>query len=385
MATKQIPLFKVFMAPDAPEVVGEVLTSGYIGQGPVVEQFEAALGLYVNNSNIVTVNSGTSALMLAARLIGIQPGDLVLTTPLTCFATNAALLALGARLRWVDVDPNTCNMCMQSLNDTLSECLQAGEPVKAIMVVHWGGNPLELEPLYIAKKRFGIDIIEDCAHAVGSLCRDLTGAYTENLGSMAVSDIYPGYRCYSFQAIKTLNSIEGGMLIPPGHDYERAKRLRWFGIDRDEKRAGDFRAENDIPEWGYKMHMPDVNAAVGLVNLQHTEDLVGTQLQNATMYYNLLRGVPGVTRLEDSDFYSTNWLYTVRVERREDLMRKLTEHGIQSSRVHERNDKHSCVAQFQRELPQLDKLCKEYLCLPVGWWCSFEDIEMICDVIRSGW
>ena len=110
---KSIPLFKVFMSEDVAGAVSDTLLSGYIGQGPRVEEFEATLADYLGTPYLNTLNSGTSALTLAAHMCDLGPDDEVLTTPLTCTATNFAILATGARLRWVDVDPSTCNICLQ--------------------------------------------------------------------------------------------------------------------------------------------------------------------------------------------------------------------------------------------------------------------------------
>ena len=157
-----IPLFKVFMANETPEKVSKVLMSGFIGQGPKVENFETSLKEYFNNSNVVTTNAATSAEHIALHMLkrteknvkgyhgvvfvenqwdGVGPEDEVLTTPLTCTATNWPILANGMKLKWVDVDPNTCNMDLDDLERKISPT------TKVIMVVHWGGYPVDLDRL----------------------------------------------------------------------------------------------------------------------------------------------------------------------------------------------------------------------------------------------
>ncbi|HEX3150100.1 MAG TPA: DegT/DnrJ/EryC1/StrS family aminotransferase [Gemmataceae bacterium] len=368
-----IPLFKVFMSDEAPAAVARVLTSGYIGQGPCVEEFESQLRSHLTVPHVLTVNSCTSALHLALRLLDEAPGDEVLTTPLTCTATNWPILANGLRLRWVDVDPQTCNMDLEDLRSKLSP------RTKAVMVVHWGGNPIDLDGLkHIVSDGRALErqipVIEDCAHAFGSSYK---GRPIGGHGNFA---------CFSFQAVKLVTSVDGGALITPTTEaYKRAKLLRWFGIDRESPQL-DMRCEQDVPEWGYKFHMNDVSASVGMSNLKHWQRLAEIHRDNTAYYDRHLSGIPGLTlQSRRSDSISACWLYTLRAIDRDGLMRCLKERGVMSSRVHERNDKHTCVRQYREALPQLDALVSDMLCIPVGWWVTPNDREFIVDTIRAGW
>lgn len=368
-----IPLFRVYMAPEAISDAGQVLQSGYIGQGERVERFETALRQHFGTPFVSTVNSGTSALHLAIRLLEGQPGDEILTTPLTCTATNWPILANGCRLRWVDVDPDTCNMDLHDLARKLSP------RTKAVLVVHWGGYPVDLTALGEILERYAngdrtIPIIEDCAHAFGSRLR---GAPIGCHGNIC---------CFSLQAIKLVTSIDGGILITPQEAWHRrAKLLRWYGIDR-EVPLQDMRCELDILEWGYKFHMNDVCAAVGKANFLHWERLCRLHQENSAYYDSALANVAGVrTMSRHVDHVSSCWLYTLKADGRDELRRCLQQRGIMASRVHERNDKHTCVRAFREPLPQLDQLVNEMLCIPVGWWVSKEQREFIVDTIRQGW
>ncbi len=379
-----IPLFKVAMADTAGDDVAAVLASGYIGQGPKVEEFEERLRERLANNRVLTVNSATSALHLAIHLLRrptsmgwpvLEDGDEILTTPLTCTATNFPILANRMNLRWVDVDPNTCNMDLADLERKLTP------ETKAVMVVHWGGYPVDLDELAAVldrcEQRFGNRpaVIEDCAHSWGSTYK---GSPLGNHGNFAA---------FSFQAIKHLTCGDGGLLVTPSDDLlHRGKLLRWYGIDRDDNSRSDFRCEADVAEFGFKFHMNDISAAIGLANLSIIDDVVGRHKANAAYYDASLAGLDGVTLLERApDRESSFWIYTIRAERRDDFMRKLKDAGIAVSRVHERNDIHSCVAQYQAPLPQLDALITEMVCFPVGWWVNDEQRERIVDTIRSGW
>ena len=391
-----IPLFKVYMSKKASEEATRVINSSFIGQGPVVEEFEEALQRRLHHPYVVTTNSATSAEHLAIRLLqnsdqnsknydgmaywdsnwpGIHKGDEALCTSLTCTATNFPVLANGMKIKWVDVNPNNLNMDLDDLERKLSPT------TKIIYVVHWGGYPIDLDRVKQIQDKcnqmygFKPAVIEDCAHSFGSNYKG------KPIGS------HGNYATFSFQAIKHLTSVDGGILICPHEkQYKRAKILRWYGIDRDDNRK-DFRCETDIPEWGYKFHMNDVNASIGLTNLKEVDkNVIAKHKANAYYYNEQLKDVNGVTLLENKDGYdSAYWIYTIKVERQEDFMRKMQEKGIMVSRVHERNDKHTCVQEFRCALPNLDKVVKEMICIPVGWWVTKEQREYIVESIKNGW
>ena len=377
--TNPISLFKVYMSKNAATAASDVLNSGFIGQGPVVEKFEESLRDRFKNEFVVTTNSGTSSEHLAIRLLQdplqLSNDDEVLCTALTCTATNWPVLANGLKIKWVDVDTNNLNMDLDDLERKLSA------KTKIIYVVHWGGYPIDLDRIKQIQNKchdlygFKPVVIEDCAHAFGSIYKG------KQIGS------YGNFATFSFQAIKHLTSVDGGLLICPDNNlYKRAKLLRWYGIDRDDNRK-DFRCESDIPEWGYKMHMNDVNAAIGLANLKEVDDnVISKNKANAHYYNEQLKNVDGVTLLENKEGYdSSYWIYTLKVERQDDFMKKMESKGIMVSRVHERNDKHSCVKEFKSALPNLDKVVKEMICIPNGWWITNEEREYIVNSIKEGW
>ena len=391
-----IPLFKVYMSEKASTESTKVINSGFIGQGPVVDKFEDELKKYFNHQFLTTTNSGTSAEHLALRLIknpstktenfdgivfwdekwpGIEEGDEALCTALTCTATNWPVLANNMKIKWVDVDPNNLNMNLDDLESKLSPT------TKVIFVVHWGGYPVDLDRIKAIQQKsydlygFKPVVIEDCAHAFGS------SLYEKPIGTH-------GNLCtFSLQAIKHLTSVDGGILMLNNEElYKRSKLLRWYGIDREDNRK-DFRCESDIKEWGYKFHMNDVNAAIGLANLKEVEENVINKTKLNAHYYNeTLNNTPGVTLLENKrGFDSSYWIYTMKVENQEGFMAKMKEKDIMVSRVHERNDKHSCVREFKTSLPHLDKVVKEMICIPTGWWVTQEQREYIIDCIKQGW
>lgn len=362
---KVIPLFKVFIPQSVIKPLEDTLLSGFIGQGPKVEEFEKKLSEFLENSHLVTVNTGTSGIHLALRLIGIKSGDEVLTTPLTCTATNWPLVLAGANIKWVDVGLDTCNIDPEDIKRKISD------KTKAIVVVHWGGYPCDIDK--IKEIASNIPVIEDCAHAFGS---------EYNSHKVGTSG---NYCMFSFQAIKHLTTIDGGCLVVPFFQLERARLLRWYGIPRNSKGRSDFRCELDVVEAGDKLHMNDVTATIGLEQMKHVESIIDRHRCNASFYSQVLQNLPGITLLENKQ-KSAYWLYTIRVEDRDGFMRYMKDKGIITSRVHERNDKHTCVREFRSDsLPNVDLLVQDMVCIPVGWWVTNEDREYIVDCIKRGW
>ena len=346
-----IPLFKVYMSPEASARVDEVLQSGYIGQGPQVEAFEGALGELLGTPEPpLTVNSCTSAIDLALHLIGIQPGDEVITTPVTCTATNSPIVTRGARPVWADVDPLT------GLIDPADVARKITRTTKAIVAVDWGGALCD----YAALRSLGLPVIQDAAH---SLLAGIGGDYV----------------CWSFQAIKHLTTGDGGALWCPREQLERARLLRWYGLDRRGK--ADFRCEQNIQEVGYKYHMNDIAAAIGLANIGAVRRLVELHRANADHYqdeiesYEIARG--------PLDPQSACWLYTLLPKDRPGFIAHMADYGIACSPVHARNDTHAAFHFPNGPLPGVDFFASRNVAIPVGWWLTPAGRQQVIQAVHA--
>lgn len=362
-----IPLFKVFKSPNVGKIVQEVWDSGMITEGKYSDEFEFKLGRFLNNHYTVLVNSGTSALTLAYHLIGLGPGDEVITSPMTCAATNQPILQSGAKIIWADIDPNTGNICPDSVASLITE------KTKAIVGVHWGGIPFSTKEI---RKRVGNDIwiVEDAAHALGSA---IDGRRVGDVDRKTIA-------CFSFQAIKHLTTGDGGAIAVGSEELaERARKLRWFGLSR--KFTGS-KWSQDIPEAGYKLHMNNMNAAIGI-------DQLGTIYDRLVEYGHVFRTYdrfinnpkiekPKVPEGAEPSF----WLYTVQVDDPQNLKEYLAEKHIASDVVHVRNDQYTCFNEFKDSnpnLPGVDSFDKRHLCIPIGWWLSPEDVLYIVAALNS--
>jgi dTDP-4-amino-4,6-dideoxygalactose transaminase len=375
LAKPIIPLFKVFVNPNVKEKIYSTLMSGWTGEGPRVIEFENKLSEITKNKNVSALSAGTHGLTLAIRIIDekrkILRGGSIITSALTCFATSTPILENGADIIWADINKDDLNISPESIKEKIRD------DTKAIIVIHWGGNPCRMNEIYEISKETGIPVIEDGAHAFGSF-------YVGHpIGECSHSD----FCMISFQAIKSLNcGGDGGALFYRNkEDCEEGKLLRWFYIDRNSNRK-DLRCEEDILRFGYKMQMNDVTATIGLSNLETVWANIKIAQDNADFYRKNLNNISGITLLyESKENISSRWIFTILVDDLPGFARKMGEKGIMVSQVHARNDKHACVKKFRTYLPNLESIIHKHVSIPVGWWVTAEDREYILSSIQSGW
>ena len=254
---------------------------------------------------------------------------------------------------------------------------------KIIYLVHWGGMPVDLDKLNnICNKhkiKYGYKpmVVEDCAHSFGS---EFNGKKLGNHGNICI---------YSTQAIKHLTTGDGGIITLPHKTlYERCRLLRWYGIDRDKRnyKGKDFRMEHNISEFGYKFHMNDINATIGIYNLKHIPNLLYKMRNNAKYFDKELQNISKIKLLNTNPkSKSAYWLYTLRIlnGNKQYFIEKMKEKGKMCGQVHNRNDINSCVKEFSIKLPNLDILEKEMVCIPVGWWLNQEELKYIVEIIKG--
>lgn len=370
MAADLIPLFRVHMPPEEEllPALRDVLYSGQVGQGPKVEEFEAALAPVAGNRNVLAVNSGTSALQLALRLAGARGGSVV-TTPMTCAATVLPVLAEGARPVWADIDPATGNI------DPLDAERKLAPDTRAVLAVHWGGQPCDMTALMDLGARHGIPVIVDAAHALGAQWAG------EPVGSPAAD-----FTCFSLQAIKHITTIDGGILTTrDAGNYRRGKLLRWYGIDRDAEQA-DARVAADIGDWGYKFHMNDVAATIGLAQLRHLPGILAAHRGNAAFYDDTLCGL---VQAAPARRYSEGawWLYTLLWRdggQRAAFQAFMRAAGIQVSRVHGRLNRLTCFREYAAgPLPGVDEFFERECCIPVHWALTEADRRAVAGAVTE--
>ncbi len=364
-----IVLFYPNVSENAIEEVAKVLRSRWIGQGPKVSQFEMEFEeKFLTDNTALAVGSGTDALHLAYILAGVEPGDEVIVPVFTCTATNIPFLYMGAVIRFADVDPETLNINVDHVRTLVNN------KTKAIVCVHYAGLPCDMDELMQIAKENNIALIDDSAHALGAKYKG------QNIGEIT------DFSIFSFQAIKHITTGDGGMLTIKNKDLvEKAKRIRWFGIDRSAKQMGIW--ENDIYEIGYKYQMNDIAAVLGITALAEFDNTLKYRQLLFAEYEKQLAGIEGIkligTGLKDREHAA--WLCTVLADRRPDLMKKLREFKIESSQVHYRNDRYTVFGGRRSDLPNMDFVEDKYLVLPLHLKMKIEDVQYIGKVIRSGW
>ena len=369
--SENIVLFYPHVSELAKKSVMETLDSRWIGQGPKVKLFEENFSKkFGSNSPAIAVGSGTDALHLSYMLAGLKPGDEVIAPVFTCTATNIPFLYMGVKIKFADIDIDTMNIDTNHVRQLMSH------KVKAIVCVHYGGLPCEMDELKNIAEEWSIPIIEDAAHAVGAKYKGV------DIGS--ISD----FTMFSFQAIKHITTGDGGMVIIKDKELvDKAERIRWFGIDRKAKQAGIW--ENDISEIGYKYQMTDIAAAMGIVSLNEFDNQ--SKLRK-TLFKTYLEELANCERLRVvgsgfKDREHAAWLFTVIVEDRYKLQEKLRDNKIESNQVHFRNDRYSIFKEFTegKKFPNMDKVEDDYLVLPLHTKMTVRDVKRVCSVIQSGW
>jgi dTDP-4-amino-4,6-dideoxygalactose transaminase len=363
-----IVLFHPHIPQNAKKYVCDTLDSRWIGQGPKVDLFEERFKTQFQLTGpCVSVSSGTAALHLTYLLANIKKDDEVLVPLFTCTATNMPLLYIGAKLIFVDVDPKTMNVSVSDMRKKINE------RTKAIVVVHYGGLPCDMDEINELANEFGVPIIEDAAHALGA---KYNGNYIGQISEFTM---------FSFQAIKHLTTGDGGLLTFTNKLLDPlSRRLRWFGIDRTDKQMGIW--ENNIVDIGYKYQMTDIGAAIGLAGLEEFPETLKYRRSLYSRYLENLKNFSDVTIVDDFDIRKEHaaWLFTIQVERCNDLQLKLRSNKVESGQTHYRNGRYS-IFNCNEEFPGMDSIDDKYLILPLHTKMTLVDVDYICKVIKSGW
>ena len=366
-----IVMFYPHVSKLAKKSVMEVLDTRWIGQGPKVKLFEESFSKkFASKLPAIAVGSGTDALHLSYILAGLKSGDEVIAPVFTCTATNIPFLYMGIKILFADIDPDTMNIDINHVAQLMNK------NVKAIVCVHYGGLPCDMDELQAIADEWNIPVIEDAAHAVGAKYKGMS------IGS--ISD----FTMFSFQAIKHITTGDGGMLIIKNKELiDQAERVRWFGIDRNAKQAGIW--ENDITEIGYKYQMTDIAAAMGIASLQEFDAVSSLRKRLFKVYSDELAGYDRV-KIIGSDFDDREhaaWLFTIIVDNRYKLQEKLRDNKIESNQVHFRNDRYSNFKDFTdgKNFPNMDQIEDKYLVLPLHTMMNENDVRRVCSIIKSGW
>mgnify|MGYP006082995435 FL=1 len=365
---KSITQFYPHVPKSAIKALKKVLSGRWIGQGPLVDKLEKVFSKrFANKMPSLAVGSGTDALHLAYILAGLKKGDEIICPIFTCTATNIPLLYFGAKIKFADIDPKTFNIDIQSVKKLITK------KTKAIAFVNYGGLPCDLKELSFLAKKNKLILIQDAAQSLGATYK-----------KKCITS-YADFTIFSFQAIKQISSGDGGMLVFKDKSIvEKAKRLRWFGIDRLAKQSGTWK--NDIKEIGYKYQMTDIGAALLLESIKEFSKIASHRKLIFNTYKKILSKNKNVTVVDSSDGKGhVHWLFTILVEKKDYLQKQLRLKLIETNQVHFRNDKYSIFKKFtkNKRFPNMDSVEEEYLVLPIHTKVTLNDAIFIAQTINK--
>jgi UDP-4-amino-4,6-dideoxy-N-acetyl-beta-L-altrosamine transaminase len=290
------------------QAVIDVLQSDYLTQGPAVPAFENSVVNYCGAQHGIAANSATSILHIACLALGVGPNDVVWTTPITFVASANCALYCGARVDFVDIDPHTYNMSVERLAEKLADAEKLGNLPKVVIPVHLCGQPCDMAGIHALSQQYGFKIIEDASHAIGGKYRG------EPIGNCRYSDI----TVFSFHPVKIITTAEGGMAVT--NDAQLARRmqlLRSHGITRE---VDEMTQASDGPWYyqqialGYNYRMTDLQAALGLSQMQRLEEFVTKRHVIAKRYDRLLADLPITLPWQHENSYSGLHLYVIRLK-----------------------------------------------------------------------
>jgi UDP-4-amino-4,6-dideoxy-N-acetyl-beta-L-altrosamine transaminase len=285
----------------------EVLKSDFLTQGPKVPLFERLIAEKVEADYAVAVNSATSALHIACMALGLGQNDWLWTSPITFVASANCGLYCGAKVDFVDIDPQTYNLCPKALECKLVEAENEGRLPKVLVAVHLCGQPCDMKAIHELSKRFGFYVIEDASHAIGGKYRG------EYIGNCRYSDI----TVFSFHPVKIITTAEGGMALTKDSKlFKKMELLRSHGITRDESmmeedtHGGWYYEQIDL---GYNYRMTELQAALGISQMERLDDFVAARHSLANIYNKELSELPIDLPFQLENTYSGMHLYVIRL------------------------------------------------------------------------
>ena len=360
-----IPVFRPQIGQEEIDAISTVLKSRWIGLGPKTKELEEKFAQYIGVSNAVGLNSGTAALHLALEGLEIGSGDEVIVPSLTFVATVHAILYNKAKPVFADVDEDTLTINLEDIKQKITP------KTKAIIVVHYGGVPCQMNEIMAIAKENKLFVIEDCAHAAGSTYQ---GKKVGSIGDIG---------CFSFHAVKNIATGDAGMLTTNNNKIaEKVKRLRWFGISKDtaQRTGASYDWDYDVNELGYKYHLNDVIAAMALVQFQKLENQNQKRKEIVSHYNQAFENVPGIETLKQNESgQSANWNYVIKVDQRDELVGFLKNRGISSSVHYRPIHLHDVYKKYRKKanVPVTEQVWKKIITLPLYSEMTPEEINLV--------
>jgi len=369
--TESIPVFRPSVTEEEIEAVNRVLRSGWWGLGPETSLFEKEFREFTSSTFAVGVNSGTAALHLALELLDLEPGSEVIVPTITFVSTAHAVKYAGGTPVFADTCPDTLCIDPEDVRKKITE------NTRAIIPVHYGGHPCNMEDLTAMAAERGITVIEDAAHACGATYRG------KRVG--AISPL----TCFSFHAVKNLACGEGGMITGLSRDHEeRLKKLRWMGITKDtftrERADSVYDWHYEVVELGYKAHLSDIPSALGRVQLRRLEENNGKRRAIVARYQDAFAKLGWAECPPEREDVTSSWhIYHLKLENRDGLVRHLKERNISPGVHYYPNHLHPYYRDGDHSCPEADRTWQKIISLPLFPDMTHDQVERVIESVRA--
>jgi len=364
-----IPVYRPYHDELEIKYLKEVIESGWWGLGPKTAEFEKKYAEYIGVDYALGLNSATAALHLALMCLDVS-GYEVITPSMTFVSTNHAILYNGGIPVFCDIEPENLNVTAEEIEKLITE------KTKAIIVVHYGGYACDMDPIMDLAVKHNLYVIEDCAHACGGKYKD------KMLGSIG------HFGAFSFQAVKNLATGDGGMLTTSNKEWsDRIKRLRWVGISKDtfDRGAGNsYDWFYDVTELGYKYHMNDITAAIGLAQLEKLEWMNDKRRFWSDRYRDAFKEISAIKCPPIKDYvFPACHNFVIKTERRDELRTYLMEKGITTGVHYYPNHLFDMYKPYYRKLPVTESIWNELITLPLYPSMNEEEGNLVIESIKS--
>jgi len=365
-----IPVQRPFLGDEELAAVGKVFDSAWLGMGSTTKEFEDRIRTLVGARHVIAVNTGTSALHLALDAIGLEPGAEVIVPSLTFAASVQAILACGGR-------PVFCDVCADTLNMDVADAARRVTPrTRAIMPVHYGGLACDMDAVMALAREHHLMVVEDAAHAFGSTYK---GRAIGTIGDVT---------CFSFDPIKNITCGEGGAVVTDNDDIaRRALPKRILGIDNDT--WSRYRNERtwfyEVVTPGYRYHLSNINAAIGLAQLDRMEAFRSFKRDVVRRYDEAFGGIGGIALVQRNLDETFPFFYVVRIlnGRRDALMTQLKGNGIGTGVHYIPNHLQPLFAKYSTALPVTERMYEEIISLPLYVGMSGADLDAVIAGVRA--
>ncbi len=365
---EEIRTWSILIPDLAAKELEKTLKSKWINTGKKEKEFRQKICNRFKVPYATATTSGTTALKIALKSLGIGNGDEVVTTPFTFMATNSAILEVGAKPIFADIQYDTLNI------DPLSVSQKITEKTKAIMCVHYAGNPADLDELREIANHHNLPVIEDSAHAMAS---EYKGNVIGSIGDIA---------CFSFQCVKIVTCGDGGVVTTPNKKiYEKAQKISWYGINRDQKKMNILDPLPHEPDClGLKGNMNDIVATLGCVAIDYLDTALDFRYTLGTMYREELNNLSKIKLINYKADRTPNYqIFPVHVEDRSEFAEFMWNHGIQVSINNRRNDLYKIFGGIQTDLINVSKADEDVVLIPLHNDLSDSDIDRIISKIQQ--